>query len=170
MQQLTVLFSWEGREDSSSGLYGNRWQWWGQVHGGNGMRESDASHPDPTRLLQLMNNWTEDLAASTLNEILYCLYKSKRWCAFIAKCLRLHPNQQESPLESQDVLNLCLLWALQLNLTVTRALFFMNCINYDFSANIKVKYVLFVCFAGQHCFLWKSTETLDLFAPQQLAP
>lgn len=141
MQQLTVLFSWEGREDSSSGLYGNRWQWWGQVHGGNGMRESDASHPDPMRLLQLMNNWTEDLAASTLNEILYCLCKSKRWCAFIAKCLRLHPNQQESLLESQHVLNL------QLNLTeaVTRALFFMNCINYDFSAKVTVCVIRVFC-------------------------
>lgn len=131
-------FPEKGREDLSSGLYGNRWQRWGQVHRGNGMRESDASHPDLMRLLQLMNNWTKNLAASILNEILYCLYKSKRWCASIAKCLQLHPNQQESPLELQDVLNLCLLWALQLNLTeaVTRVCFFlhMNCMNYDFSA------------------------------------
>lgn len=161
-------FPEKGREDSSSGLYGNRWQRWGQVHRGNGMREPDASHPDLMRLLQLMNNWTKDLAASTLNEILYTLYKSKKWCAFIAKCLRLHPNQQESLL---DVLNLCLQWALQLNLT--EVFFLMNCMNSDFFAKIKVKYVLFMCFAGQHCFLWKSTETqLNqwwLFTPQQLA-
>lgn len=153
-------FPEKGREDSSSGLYGNRWQRWGQVHRGNGMRESDASHPDLMRLLRLMNNWTKDLAASTLNEILYCLYKSKRWSAFIPKCLRLHPNKQESPLESQDVLNLCLLSALQLNLpnAVTKG-FFMNFMKTMLQGSI--------AFYGRALKLNLISD--DFFTPQQLA-